>query len=687
MKRGPPTRTAPPHAGKPDDPADAPGRFCSRTPRLTTRRTSLFRSTTHYVRPDDRPDAGKRRPSNPPGAVKRQKRSRKWYGKYRDADGILKTVPLAADKAAAKIMLRDFEIAADRGRSGLSDPFAAHAVRPLAEDPKDFRAELASRDNTEQHVEATAKRVKAALLTGCGFRLPGDTDAGRVSQYLSDRRAAGLGKATGNHYLTACKAFTGWMVKDGRADRDPLARLRRVNAKTEVRKERRAIADGDLADLLNAADNGPAFCGLPGPDRRVLYLAAAYTGFRASELASLTPQSFDFDADAPTVTVQAAYSKHRRRDVQPLPPALADVLRAFVAERVAAPDGGPTAPPWGNHGPNARRPCDRWRVGRAAEMLRADLDAAGIPYADGLGHDFDFHALRGQFIAGLVRSDAHPKDAQTAARHSTITLTMDRYAKTDRRQTAAAVNRLTLPTGVGRGKRANGRTAPGSAASVGTADTGDDHQADDPRPGGVVFAPVFAPADRDGRGLHGTTRRDAVDTSTSERHQPPPRQHRESLQETAPGDDTGRPGTPEQTAEPSAGGGTRTRTRAAFPGRPNSLATQIDLHTRPRIPAQDRTGHETRFRAAPRPTRRTAEDAGTSLPTAEAVRTGRGSAAGAHPTHAPVDRAEAARYGAVRRSPPCLVVRRVPPPGGPGRTPPAHDRPGRRRIGESGSAG
>jgi len=41
----------------------------------------------------------------------------------------------------------------------------------------------------------------------------------------------------------------------------------------------------------------------------MLYHLAAGTGFRANELRSLTPESFDLDANTPTVTVQAAYSR------------------------------------------------------------------------------------------------------------------------------------------------------------------------------------------------------------------------------------------------------------------------------------------------------------------------------------------------------------------------------------------
>jgi integrase/recombinase XerD len=74
-------------------------------------------------------------------------------------------------------------------------------------------------------------------------------------------------------------------------------------------------------------------------------------------------------------------------------------------------------------------------------MLRIDLKAAGIPYetADGI---FDFHALRAMYVTDLVATGADPKTVQKLARHSTITLTMELYAKLDKGAVAKAVNRL-----------------------------------------------------------------------------------------------------------------------------------------------------------------------------------------------------------------------------------------------------
>ena len=51
----------------------------------------------------------------------------------------------------------------------------------------------------------------------------------------------------------------------------------------------------------------------------------------------------------------------------------------------------------------------------------------------------DFHALRHSFITALARSGVHPKVAQTLARHSTITLTLDRYSHVETDELSIAV--------------------------------------------------------------------------------------------------------------------------------------------------------------------------------------------------------------------------------------------------------
>jgi integrase len=105
------------------------------------------------------------------------------------------------------------------------------------------------------------------------------------------------------------------------------------NPDPDRRHERRALSADELARLIQAAASGATIFKLSGPDRAMLYRVALGTGFRAGELASLTPESFDLDADPPTVRVAAGYSKRRRDDVQPIRPDLAAALCPWLASK------------------------------------------------------------------------------------------------------------------------------------------------------------------------------------------------------------------------------------------------------------------------------------------------------------------------------------------------------------------
>ena len=177
---------------------------------------------------------------------------------------------------------------------------------------------------------------------------------------------------TSNHYLRAIKQFTRWLVKDRRASDDPLTHMAMLNVSTDRRHDRRPFSEEELSAILQAANAGPIVRRMKGPDRAMLYAVAAYTGLRASELASLMPESFDLDSDPATVTVQAAYSKHRRQDVLPLHPSLVALLRPWLA---AKPEGQSVWP--GN-----------WAKGKeAGAMLKADLERARAAWIEEAAKD------------------------------------------------------------------------------------------------------------------------------------------------------------------------------------------------------------------------------------------------------------------------------------------------------------
>src|SRR5262245_61645774 len=110
--------------------------------------------------------------------------SAKWYGEYRDADGIVQRVPLSEDRSAAEVMLGERVKEAELTRRGLADPAREeHARRPLAEHVEDYRKHLAAKGDEAGHVADTAARVRK-VLNGCRFKLLADITPGAVVEYL-----------------------------------------------------------------------------------------------------------------------------------------------------------------------------------------------------------------------------------------------------------------------------------------------------------------------------------------------------------------------------------------------------------------------------------------------------------------------------------------------------------------------
>ena len=338
-------------------------------------------------------------------------KTRCWYIRYKLPDGTVRQVKGYTDKVATQVLANDLVKQAARADAGLVDPHDQHRRRPIAEHLSDFERHLNDKDNTPKYIELTLQRCRD-LLDGIGAKTTNDIDGGRVAGYLKDRRDAGLSIESSNHYFRAIRNFCRWLVKDRRLPENPVQHLSTLKANKDRRHLRRILSADEFARLITATHKAPTMRGLTGRDRVMLYITAAYTGLRASELASLTPTAFDFESDPPVLTLTAKASKHDEEDVLPLRPDVSVMLQNWMADKPA------TALLWPG----------KWAEHKAAgKMLKKDLAAAGVKYRDASGRFADFHALRHTFISELARTGAHPKVAQTLARHKTLDMTMSRY--------------------------------------------------------------------------------------------------------------------------------------------------------------------------------------------------------------------------------------------------------------------
>ncbi len=374
-------------------------------------------------------------------------RSRFYWGSY-TPPGALKSVKVSlktTDRSAAEMIVSELQRRAAQEYAGIVNPYEPHAKRPLTEHVADWHAGLLDNAATKTYADLSKNRV-TTILDAIHAATWADLDANRIAGYLAERRRDDLSVESSNHYTRRIKQFARWMVRTRRAPDSPLECLRVLNARTDRRHDRRAFEPDELLTLLETIRTAPVQLGMTGPDRAMLYALAVSSGLRSAELRSLTAGSFDLDADPAAVTVAAAYSKHRREDVQPLPDRLVTELHGYLDGRDRA------APVFTMPHPSGvsrmlradlELSRERWIKavrGRAEQQERRE--SGFLAYRDDAGRVLDFHAFRHTFISNLARGGVHPKTAQNLARHSTITLTMDRYTHMGRGVAAEALDTL-----------------------------------------------------------------------------------------------------------------------------------------------------------------------------------------------------------------------------------------------------
>lgn len=370
---------------------------------------------------------GKRCKPNAPGAVKRKEQTKDFYAK---GAPLLpgKKFKLASHRRVADQLLAKLIEKYERGEHGLVDLDAGRQLlAPLVDE---FEQSL-SRKGDEKHAKyaaACVRKVLAAAQLVTLSDLRSSESAAKVEAAVWDMTEGegAVSEATASRTGMHARQFGRWLWRRKKLlDGDPLGGVD-LPSQTTTGKWR-AFAPAEMASLIDGTTNSPAVIrGLTGPERAALYLTAAATGFRVSELAAIEPSHLHLDADPPVVALPGKYTKNGEDACQPLPPAVVARLRPLA---VAV---GPGEKVFGGSWPE-----------RAADVLREDLKAADVPEVVNGKHAV-FHSLRHTYTNLLGRAAA-PKAAQELARHSTPLLTFGRYAHTDMQEKAETVARLPLP--------------------------------------------------------------------------------------------------------------------------------------------------------------------------------------------------------------------------------------------------
>ena len=337
-----------------------------------------------------------------------------WRWKFRafPEDGrILDRSLGVSDKQVAEKRRMDLLREKEQERVGLIAPKATReaAMRELSAHLDDFLGDMERRGKSDKYLANLRYRV-GRLIAECGWRLVSDVTADLFQTWLRSQTA--LRDKTANDYLEAARCFFNWLVKFNRAVVNPLSAVEKVRTKAGRAVERRALSDEEMIRLLAVA-----------ADNRLVYLMAAHTGLRRTELALLAWSDVHLDAPVPFVRVRASTTKNGKAAEMRLVPELASALREAKAAAAKADDIVFKAMP---------------RI----ERFKRDLLKAGIQLTDSLGRSVVFHSLRHTFGTNLAKGGVASRVAMTLMRHSDRRLTDKIYTDENLLGTAAALDAL-----------------------------------------------------------------------------------------------------------------------------------------------------------------------------------------------------------------------------------------------------
>jgi len=365
-----------------------------------------------------------------------------YWMEYTNEDGrLVRESTGCRDKQAAQQNANDRAREAERVRTGSlpKEELEAreHGSRPLPEHVAEYERSLLTKGTTEWHRRETLRRLRR-VVDDCSFETLTAIRASEIERWVNSRLEEGMGPRTVNTYLASIKAFVNWARKGHRLLGDPLSTLGNVREQSDVRRQRRALTEEELARLLRTARERPlrdattirrgkrkgelgakvrpelkAQLERLGLERALIYKTLVLTGLRRGELEKTRIRDVDLDPAGPNIRLPATTTKNRKAATIPLRADLASDMEAWLSglEEGTSSDAG------------------LFTVPKALnQILGRDLAAAGIPKRDADGRTIDVHALRHTTATHLTKSaDVAPRTAQALMRHGTPELTMNRY--------------------------------------------------------------------------------------------------------------------------------------------------------------------------------------------------------------------------------------------------------------------
>ncbi|MHB1768617.1 MAG: tyrosine-type recombinase/integrase [Phycisphaerae bacterium] len=354
-----------------------------------------------------------------------QKRGNKWYAIFKNQYGLWSQKSGYSDKAMTMRLAQKLEDENKRILSGDLDPAAEQAriqrSKPVESHINQYESHLQSHRRHKYYIQGNILDIRyffefSKLTHASAVTIP-MVDAWR-NHCLTvgyKKKAHSINPTpdsikTVNRRITSLKMFLNFLVSFGGVERNVLIAYKMLNSVGHETFHRRSLTESEVELLLSKT---------PDEKRKMIYQFALQTGFRLSEIESMTPSNFDFKNKL--IRINAIQSK-RKTENQIIP--IHNEL--FAPLRNAC---------------KGLNPDDKvFKFGRKnniVPLLRADCAACGIDTTD-----IDFHALRHTFCSLLAETGIRPEVLSKLARHKQISTTMRYYVHVRPESEAEALNKL-----------------------------------------------------------------------------------------------------------------------------------------------------------------------------------------------------------------------------------------------------
>jgi len=399
----------------------------------------------------------------------KSRQSGRWHVRFRDHLNTRRRVPAFTDKRVSMKLGEKLEALVGAVRAGgdlaelrswietlpddLRDRLAEWGLLPramlslavpLPRHVDDYRVFMLARNASDAHADLRRTRV-LDVFDACGFARWRDIDSESIERWLAGERQAGrLKMRTSNHYVTAVRAFCGWMADQGRAASSPVSRLAKVTVTDQVSYG--AFTVEQVQQLLQHCEQATDVWGftqrkpqsgkrrtnltrfLTGPQRAFTYRLVVETAMRAETVRQLTVGQVRLERDETgTVTggvIKTTVGQQKNRKGHDVP------VRCSLAVLLEEQIGG-KAP--------AMRLVDLPLY--AAEMLRADLFNAKLPMVDEDGLPLKFHSFRATCATWLGEAGLDAAGIAAVTGHLTRSM-VDHYTHRTKRLGRQAVEQL-----------------------------------------------------------------------------------------------------------------------------------------------------------------------------------------------------------------------------------------------------